>query len=278
MSAPVDVTGGAPRSGGAVERLGPSSAPARTGAARRAYEKRQRRARALDVDTSSTERRAVAARVPFVAAIIGLLAIGLACTLLLSTRAAEESYRLSDARAENQRLTEQAAALQRDVELAASAPELARRAAELGMIPTKDVPRLVVQPDGVVQVIGTPAPAAGPPAPAFSAPAATPGRGGAGSSGTTRAGAGSAAAPGATPGEALTPMNRSAAPTAPTVPTVPTAPTAPVTTTPAAPENTAAAPQNTAPQNTAPQNQAPQNVGPVDEQPVAITPATGGTQ
>ena len=217
MSAPVDVTGGSRRSGGAVDRVGSPSAPARTGAARRAYEKRQRRARALDVDTPSTDRRAVAARVPFVAAVIGLLAIGLACTLLLSTRAAEESYRLSDARADNQRLTEQAAALQRDVELAASAPELARRAAELGMIPTKDVPRLVVQPDGVVQVIGTPAPAAGPPAPAFSAPVASPGRGAAAPT-TTRSGTGAAAAPGATPGEALTPMDRGAAPTTTTAP------------------------------------------------------------
>ncbi|MGN7132968.1 hypothetical protein ACTHQY_06800 [Rhodococcoides corynebacterioides] len=273
MSAPVDVTGGPRRSGGAVERVGSPSAPARTGAARRAYEKRQRRARALDVDTATTDRRAVTARVPFVAAVIGLLAIGLACTLLLSTRAAEESYRLSDARAENQRLTEQAAALQRDVELAGSAPELARRAAELGMIPTKDVPRLVVQPDGVVQVIGTPAPAAGPPAPAFSAPAASPTRGAAGPT-TARTGTGAAAAPGATPGEALTPLNRSAAPTTTTPAPANSAPAA-------APQNAApqnAAPQNAAPQNAAPQNAAPQNPGPVDEQPVAVPPATGGTQ
>ncbi|MGW5269963.1 hypothetical protein ACWEQ4_15180 [Rhodococcus sp. NPDC003994] len=271
MSAPVDVTGGSRRSGGAVDRVGSPSAPARTGAARRAYEKRQRRARALDVDTPSTDRRAVAARVPFVAAVIGLLAIGLACTLLLSTRAAEESYRLSDARADNQRLTEQAAALQRDVELAASAPELARRAAELGMIPTKDVPRLVVQPDGVVQVIGTPAPAAGPPAPAFSAPVASPGRGAAAP--TTRSGTGAAAAPGATPREGRTPMDRGAAPTTTTAPATPSAPAAPAA---AAPQP--AAPQPAAPQPAAPQPAAPQNPGPVNEQPVPVAPATGGTQ
>lgn len=277
MSASVDAPTGTRRAGGVVDTVAPVRVPARTGAARRAYEKRQRRARALDVDTTTRDRRTVAARVPFVAAVIGLMAIGLACTLLLSTRAAEESYQLSDARAENQRLSEQAAALQRDVELAASAPELARRAAELGMIPTKDVPRLVVQPDGVVQVVGTPAPAAGPPAPAFSAPAALPGR-----AGVTPARPGAAAAPGATSSEALTPMNRGAAPTtgAPGTATAASpANPAPADPAPANPAPASPAPASPAPAAPAPpaqQNSAPS--GPVDEQPVPVAPPTGGTQ
>ncbi|MFC4602151.1 hypothetical protein [Rhodococcus kronopolitis] len=114
------------------------------------------------------------ARIPFVATVIGLLSVGLAITLLLTTRSAEDSYRLSDARAHNQELSEQRSALQRDNELASSAPELARKATELGMIPVKNVARLVVAPDGTVAVVGDPAPAQGTPAPPLNKPAPSP--------------------------------------------------------------------------------------------------------
>ncbi|ORI13602.1 hypothetical protein BJI47_21920 [Rhodococcus sp. 1168] len=103
------------------------------------------------------------ARIPFVALIIGLLSLGLGLTLLLTTRSAGDSYDLSDAKAYNEGLVQERASLQRDVELADSAPELARRAAEMGMVPAGNVARLVVAPDGSVQVIGTPAPAEGEP-------------------------------------------------------------------------------------------------------------------
>lgn len=141
----------------------------------------------------------LASRIPFVATIIGLLALGLASTLLLSTRAAEDSYQLSEQRAVNQELSERSAALQRDVEIANSAPELARRATQLGMIPTRDVPRLLVLPDGVVQVIGTPAPASGPPAPDFAS--GTPRVATSGPTGTT-----GSAPSGSAGSEALTPV------------------------------------------------------------------------
>jgi hypothetical protein len=90
----------------------------------------------------------MAARIPFVAAIIAMLGCGLALTLLLTTRAAEDSYQLGDARQLNRTLAEERAALQRDVEAADSAPELAARARELGMIPAKDPARLVIGADG----------------------------------------------------------------------------------------------------------------------------------
>lgn len=145
---------------------------ARSGAALRAYERRQQRATVHSGDGTSTSHGAarlslsgasMTARIPFVALIIGLLSLGLGLTLLLTTRSAGDSYDLSDAKAYNEGLVQERASLQRDVELADSAPELARRAAEMGMVPAANVARLVVAPDGSVQVIGTPAPAEGKP-------------------------------------------------------------------------------------------------------------------
>lgn len=241
MSVPVDTpgTGGRRDVGSSLETVRSPRPPARTGAARRAYDKRRQRAMSHESDPRAARtQRSLAGRVPFVATIMGLLAIGLASTLLLSTRAAEDSYLLSAGRAENQSLTEQAAALQRDLEIAQSAPELARRATAQGMIPTKDVPRLVVQPDGMVQVIGTPAPASGPPAPDFAS--ATPS--GPGVPVASRPGA-----PAATGGEALTPVTRgtsaSATPSPSSTPATSTSPTAstPTTTTPPPAATTTAA-------------------------------------
>lgn len=174
----------------------------RSSAAQKAYERRQQRASvvggARPTSTASTPSspRAIVARIPFVATIIGLLCLGLATTLLLTTRSAEDSYQLADARAHNQGLRERTAALQRDVAAGNSAPVLAEKAAEQGLIPVKDPARLVVSTDGSVEVIGTPKPAEGkpvapldrtpppvaepaapratPPAPATAPPAATP--------------------------------------------------------------------------------------------------------
>lgn len=145
---------------------------ARSGAALRAYERRQQRASARGLDATSTGqpvgRGALSAttiteRIPFVALIIGLLSLGLGLTLLLTTRSAEDSYVLSEAKQHNERLVQESASLQRDVELADSAPELARKAAELGMVPAANSARLLVGDDGSVHVIGTPEPAQGTP-------------------------------------------------------------------------------------------------------------------
>lgn len=142
----------------------------RSGAASRAYERRQQRASSRGVELASSGHAAartmsasIGARVPFVALVIGLLSLGLGLTLLLTTRSAGDSYVLSDAKAHNERLVQERASLQRDVELADSAPELARKAAELGMVPAAGAARIVVAEDGSVQVVGTPAPAQGNP-------------------------------------------------------------------------------------------------------------------
>ncbi|AOW92838.1 hypothetical protein BFN03_09540 [Rhodococcus sp. WMMA185] len=146
----------------------PARTEKRSGAAERAYKKRTQRASARGGSGDAApgrNRTALAARIPFVAAIIGLLGVGLVVTLLLTTRSAEDSYQLSAARAQNQALAQQKAALERDVETANSAPKLAEEAAKLGMVPAKDPARLVVHEDGSVEVVGTPAPASGSPVP-----------------------------------------------------------------------------------------------------------------
>ncbi|WP_433663461.1 hypothetical protein ACQPW1_15840 [Nocardia sp. CA-128927] len=152
---------------GRIARRVHESERVKSGAAQRAYARRRTRAetRSDTPDLPRQQGSVMAARIPFVAAIIALLGCGLALTLLLTTRAAEDSYQLGDIRATNKRLADERAALQREVESADSAPDLAARARELGMIPAKDPARIVVAPDGTVSVIGKPTPAEGAPVP-----------------------------------------------------------------------------------------------------------------
>lgn len=143
----------------------------RSTAAQRAYQRRSRRAAQPGAEPAETRGRTTGAgrvrtRIPFVATIIALLGVGMAVTLLLTTRATEDTYELGAARAYNESLIQERAALQRDVESGNSAPALALAAAELGMIPSGEVARLIVAPDGSTRVIGQEAPAQGtPPAP-----------------------------------------------------------------------------------------------------------------
>ncbi|MCX4095243.1 hypothetical protein [Nocardia sp. alder85J] len=139
----------------------------KSGAAERAYAKRRNRVRRPQQLPPLPGRTTgvMAGRIPFVAGILALLGCGLAATLLLTTRAAEDSYQLGDARHTNQELADEQAALQREVAKDDSAPALADRARELGMIPAKDPVRLVVAPDGSVTVIGKEVPQQGGPVP-----------------------------------------------------------------------------------------------------------------
>ncbi|WP_245668903.1 hypothetical protein [Nocardia xishanensis] len=155
---------------GRVARRVQAAERVKSGAAQRAYAKRKTRAEHRTDTALPTRGSVMAARIPFVAAIIAMLGCGLALTLLLTTRAAEDSYQLSDARELNRKLSEERAGLQREVEAADSAPELAARARELGMIPAKDPARLVIEPDGTVTVIGKEVPAQGAPAPPLNVP------------------------------------------------------------------------------------------------------------
>ncbi|MCZ4558701.1 hypothetical protein O4215_24370 [Rhodococcus maanshanensis] len=169
MTVPVRPGGSRSTDAGVVRPRGRGRAAVAAGkrstAAQRAYERRQQRAAIQPVGEAADRRRGhFTARIPFVATIIGMLSVGLALTLVLTTRAAEDSYELSAAKAHNQDLMEQRSALERDVREGNSAPELARKATELGMIPAKDVARLVVNADGTVDIVGKPTPAQGAPA------------------------------------------------------------------------------------------------------------------
>lgn len=158
---------------GRTARRAETAERVKSGAAQRAYARKRTREQLLDGIELPERASSMAGRIPFVTAIIGLLGCGLALTLLLTTRAAEDSYQLGDARAVNRKLADERAALQREVAAADSAPELAARARELGMIPAKDPARLVLGPGGEVTVIGTPSPAQGAPAPPLNAPPTT---------------------------------------------------------------------------------------------------------
>lgn len=108
-----------------------------------------------------------ARRVPFAVVVAGLLVAGLALTLLLSTKSAQDSYQLGAAREQNEQLSDRVDALTKAYESGDSAPELSRKASGLGMIPETDVARMVIGPDGKETIVGEIEPANGPKAPAM---------------------------------------------------------------------------------------------------------------
>jgi hypothetical protein len=136
----------------------------RNAAAQRAYARRaQREGRRIERPVEEDLDRGTG-RASFVVLIIVVLTVGVAATLWLSTQAIADSYRLEQAKAEADRLAERAADLQREVTEKESAASLADRARAMGMIPSGDPARLIVQPDGTVVVVGEPTPVQ-PPAP-----------------------------------------------------------------------------------------------------------------
>jgi len=143
----------------------------RSRAVQRAY---ARRAQHTGTPHGARDSVDAAHRAPFVLLVMVLLAVALVATLWLSTAAAADSYHLQSAQEQARNLTERSENLGREVATLETAPELARRARELGMVPAGDPARLVVRPDGSVVLIGQPrrATAPAPPAPAQpSAPA-----------------------------------------------------------------------------------------------------------
>ncbi|APU13985.1 MULTISPECIES: hypothetical protein [Actinoalloteichus] len=100
-----------------------------------------------------------APRAPFVLLVMALLSAGLIGTLWLSTSAASDSYELSDLHAEVASLTEDTELLRQQVAELEAPGTLAEKAAELGMIPVEDPARLLVSPDGSVELVGEPWPA-----------------------------------------------------------------------------------------------------------------------
>lgn len=160
-----------------------ASGRARSAAAQRAIDRRRKRlANAAQtganperdfrpltqrISLTSASPVAMARRIPFVFLIIGMLILGLALTLWLSTTAAQNSYQLSAAKQQNEDLQNRLQAVKKTYESGQSAPELADKATKLGLIPASNPARLVIGPDGKVTVVGTVKPATGPAAPSM---------------------------------------------------------------------------------------------------------------
>ncbi|HZG90834.1 MAG TPA: septum formation initiator, partial [Pseudonocardia sp.] len=145
----------------------PASAGGAPSASQRAYARREERLRRMVGGADAATGSVVSTgRAKFVLLVMVLLVGGLVATLWLSTAASADSYRLQDARAEAAALSQRSERLHREVAQLASAPELARRADQLGMVRVQDPARLVVGADGSVTVVGEPEAATAPPPPA----------------------------------------------------------------------------------------------------------------
>ncbi len=145
----------------------------RSPAVARAYARRAQRTGARHRGPDSAD----AGRTPFVLLVMALLGVALVSTLWLSTAATADSYHLQSARTLARNLAERSEGLSREVATLETAPELARRARELGMVPAGNPALLIVHPDGTVVLIGQPRRAtapAPPPAPAPAPPSAVP--------------------------------------------------------------------------------------------------------
>ncbi|MDT7749608.1 MAG: hypothetical protein QOD96_3270 [Pseudonocardiales bacterium] len=141
------------------------------GAIGRAYARRAVRERRQSGEASD----ATSGRSQFVLLIMVLFGVGLVASLWLSTTAAADSYRLDAARQATRDLSESSESLSTEIASMQSAPALAAAARQMGMVQVSDVARLVVRPDGSVQVVGAPKAAVAPAAPApVLAPAAPP--------------------------------------------------------------------------------------------------------
>ncbi|MFN2497260.1 MAG: septum formation initiator, partial [Pseudonocardiaceae bacterium] len=129
-----------------TRRRGTGSVRVRSAAVQRAYARRAQRTGALRPACQSPGQESVAtlSRTPFVVLVMVLLSVTLVATLWLSTAAAADSYRLQSAREATRDLTERSEQLGREVATLETAPELARRAAQLGLVPAGDPARLMV--------------------------------------------------------------------------------------------------------------------------------------
>ena len=131
----------------------------RSALAQRAIDRRSRRiARGGDAAASRTGR---VRRIPFVVPIVIVLVAGLGLSLWLSTKAAQDSYRLGVARNENQSLSDRVDTLKQTFESGDSATALSDKAGKLGMIPSDNPPRMIVEGNGTRRVVGQLSPAQG---------------------------------------------------------------------------------------------------------------------
>lgn len=134
----------------------------RSKSAQRALDRRDRRERAGGGLPIAGRR---IAGVPLVVPILVLVLGALALTLVLTTKAAQDSYSIDALRKHNQELQAGADALKQQVDAGDSAPALAKAAAKQGMRPATDSAEIIVGPDGKGRLHGTPTPATADPLP-----------------------------------------------------------------------------------------------------------------
>lgn len=116
-------------------------------------------------------RRSQAARAPFIAAVVVILALGLLGLLLLNTVLAQDAFRLHSLQVQGRVLADHEQGLQREVERLQSPQSLAARAATLGMVPGGP-PAFLRLSDG--KVLGAAVPGQAPPPPVIPAAPAAP--------------------------------------------------------------------------------------------------------
>ncbi|MGY1603453.1 hypothetical protein [Geodermatophilus sp. SYSU D00815] len=156
--------GRTPRTGAVRTRGGRDLRPAAaTGAAGRATRSTPTRPDLWLVPAGEAARRARPAprrRAPFVLLLVALLLATTLGLLFLNTAIAVDSLRATQLRTENAQRQEEIQRLQRQVVQGGTPAELAREAAEAGLVPAGPPAYLVLEPDGGSTVRGAPQPAA----------------------------------------------------------------------------------------------------------------------
>lgn len=104
-----------------------------------------------------------AARVPFAVVVVSLVVGGMFLLLALNTASAANELSRHDLAARDATVAAQLEQLQVEVAASAAPGNLARVAAELGMVPAANPAFLQIGPDGRVRLLGSPAPASGAP-------------------------------------------------------------------------------------------------------------------
>lgn len=102
--------------------------------------------------------RAALLRVPFVVALIVLLACAVGGVLYLNTKTDESGMRTQQATSSAAVLRLRIEALNRSIAALAATPRIAEEARALGMVPAGDAAILTIGADGRTSLIGTPTP------------------------------------------------------------------------------------------------------------------------
>ncbi|RIJ76212.1 hypothetical protein D1871_12165 [Nakamurella silvestris] len=146
----------------------------KSGAAAKAYLKRQRRSELMglavaDAEPTESVRRvdgSLATRVPFLILLFVILAGGVGGVLALNTMTDESGLRTEKAATTSADLQLQIEQLQAEISSMDNVTALDKAARDLGLVPAGDAAILLLDKKGAVSVVGTPAPVPAPGAPA----------------------------------------------------------------------------------------------------------------